>query len=537
MLALCTFVFFTALVAVLTWWWTRHDDHHTNDGYFLAGRSLGAIVIAGSLLLTNLSTEQLVGLNGDGYSFGMVVMAWEIFAAVAMVAMALIFLPRYLRTGITTVPEFLEQRYGRGIRIFASILMLLTLLTNLMPFVLYSGALAMTGFFDLNEAFGWSKMESIVAMTIALGVVGGIYAVYGGLKAVAVSDTLNGILLLVGGLAIPIFGLVRLGQGSFLAGCQYLIDHKPEMLNPIGGPKSEIPWPTLFTGMILLHLFYWCTNQVIVQRTFAARTLRDGQKGVLLAAAFKLLGPFYLVLPGIIAWHLFEGSLEKRDFAYPRLVQEVLPTWMTGFFAAVIFGAILSSFNSGLNSATTLFSLDLYKGWLKPEASEQEQVRVGQWFGLVTGMAAIAMAPFIYYYPGGLFSLMKELSALYNIPLLAVVIVGMTTRRVPPVAAFVALIVGMALFAWFGLGQEYFGLGEKYTIVGYQFHYLHFAGLTFAVMVLLMLLVGLIRPLAKPWYPPDATNDVDLTPWRFALPGGIAVLVLVAGMYALLSRF
>lgn len=530
MLALCTFVFFTSLVAVLTWWWTRHDDHHTNDGYFLAGRSLGAIVIAGSLLLTNLSTEQLVGLNGGGYTSGMVVMAWEIFAAVAMVVMALVFLPRYLRTGITTVPEFLEQRYGRGIRIFASILMLLTLVTNLMPFVLYSGALAMTGFFDLKGAFGWSEMESIVAMTITLGVVGGIYAIWGGLKAVAVSDTLNGGLLLLGGLAIPIFGLYRLGKGSFLAGCQHLIAHKPKMLNPIGGPESDIPWPTLFTGMILLHLFYWCTNQVIVQRTFAARTLRDGQKGVLLAAAFKLLGPFYLVLPGIIAWHLFEGSLSKADYAYPRLVHEVLPTWMTGFFAAAIFGAILSSFNSGLNSATTLFSLDLYKGWLKPEASEQEQVKVGQGFGLITGIGSMIMAPFIFYYPGGLFDLMKELSVLYNIPLLAVVIVGMTTRRVPPLAAYVALLVGMAFFGWFALVQ-------KYTIGEYTIHYLHAAGITFALMVLLMLVCGLVRPLAKPWYPPDATNDVDLTPWRFAVPGGIAVLVFVAVMYALMSRF
>jgi SSS family solute:Na+ symporter len=530
MLAFSTFVLFTALVAALTWWRTRHDDHHTSTGYFLAGRSLGAIVIAGSLLLTNLSTEQLVGLNGGGYSSGMVVMAWEVFAAVAMVAMALIFLPRYLRTGITTVPEFLEQRYGRGVRIFASILMLLTLLTNLLPFVLYSGALAMNGFFNLNEAWGWTQMQSVVAMIVALGVIGGIYAIFGGLKAVALSDTLNGVGLLVGGLCIPIFGLVHLGEGSFLAGCRYLVDHKPEMLDPVGGPGSEIPWPTLFTGMILLHLFYWCTNQVIVQRTFAARTLREGQKGVLLAAAFKLLGPFYLVLPGIIAWHIFQGGLEKGDYAYPELVRTVLPEWMTGFFAAVIFGAILSSFNSGLNSATTLFSLDLYRGWLRPNSSEQEQVRVGQWFGLAVGVGAMIVAPFIAYADDGLFKLMKVLSVAFNIPLLALVLVGMTTRRVPSKAAYPTLLLGMAFYCWFGLANNY-------TIAGQEFHWLHLAGITFALMVVAMLLIGLIIPLEQPWRAPEATGEVDLTPWRFAWPGGIAVLVLVAGMYALLSQF
>ena len=530
MLAIASFVAFTAFVAAVTWWKTRHDDHHTSAGYFLAGRSLGAVVIAGSLLLTNLSTEQLVGLNGGGYLHGMVVMAWEVFAAVSMVAMALIFLPRYLRTGITTVPQFLEQRYGQGIRIVASVLMLLTLLTNLLPFVLYSGAVAMNGFFDLNTAFGWSEMEAIVAMTIALGVIGGVYAIFGGLKAVAVSDTLNGLGLLVSGLTIPVFGLLRLGEGSFLAGCRYLVEHAPERLNPVGGPTSNIPWPTLFTGMILLHLFYWCTNQVIVQRTFAARTLKDGQQGVLLAAAFKLLGPFYLVLPGIIAWHLYhETPLGNSDNAYPQLVRDVLPHWMIGFFAAVVFGAILSSFNSGLNSATTLFSLDLYRGWLRPQASEQQQVRVGQWFGLAIGLGAMAMAPFIRYAPAGLFDLMKSLSALYNIPLLAVVIVGMTTRRVPPLAAYLAFALGVLFYGWFGLIQQN-------VLWGHEFHWLHLAGITFLLMVALMLGCGLVAPLKQPWTRPEPTGDVDLTPWRFAWPGGLAVLVIVAGMYFAMSR-
>lgn len=528
---LISFLGFTAMVAILTWWITRRDDHRSSAGYFLAGRSLGCVVIAGSLLLTNLSTEQLVGLNGGGYLHGMVVMAWEIFAAVAMVAMALVFLPRYLRTGITTVPQFIEQRYGRGMRAVTSVLFLLTLLTNLLPFVLYSGAVAMNGFFDVSERLGCTAMQAVVAMVVALGVVGGLYAIYGGLKAVAVSDTLNGVGLLVGGLAIPLFGLSKLGQGSLVAGMRRLVETAPEKLNPIGGSGSNIPFGTLFTGMLLLHLFYWCTNQAIVQRTFGAMSLREGQKGVLLAAALKLVGPVYLVLPGVLAWHLFGDALHGQpDQAYPMLVREVLPTAMTGFFAAVVFGAILSSFNSGLNSASTLFSVDLYKGWLRPDATDEDQVRVGKQFGTVIAIGSMAVAPFIGYATGGLFDLMKNLAALYNIPLLAVIVVGMASRRVPALGAYVALAVGMAFYAWFGFAQ-----GNR--MFGVPVHWLHVAGVDFLLMVVLMAVVGKLRPLQEPWTAPAATDDVDLTPWRRVRLASVVILALVVFLYVWMARF
>jgi SSS family solute:Na+ symporter len=263
---------------------------------------------------------------------------------------------------------------------------------------------------------------------------------------------------------------------------------------------------------------------VIVQRTFGARSLAQGQKGLLFAAAVKLLGPFYLVLPGIIAFHLFDGSLDDADNAYGALVQAVLPPWMLGFFAAVIFGAILSSFNSGLNSATTLFSVDLYKGVFREDASEAGMVRVGKIFGTAVAIGAIAMAPLIADFEGGLFDLMKRLSALYNVPLLTITLVGIFFPRMPPIAAKFALVIGPLFYGVFGLWQNN-------TLFGHQIHWLHLAGINIGLLTSVMLIVGTIWPRPKP-YEQVYTDEVDITPWRGLWPSAIAVLVLIVALYA-----
>lgn len=529
MFAVITFLLFTGLVAFLSWVFTRRDDHLSSTGYFLAGRSLTWIVIAGSLLLTNLSTEQLVGLNGGGYSHGMQVAAWEIFAAVAMIVMAALFLPRYLKGGVTTVSQYLKNRYDSTVGIIISVLLLLSLLTNLLPFVLYSGALFMEKVFRISEVFNIDETTALWLTTIALGVVGSIYAIFGGLKAVAVSDTLNGVGLLIGGLAIPVLGVHALGDGSIAEGFSQLTKEAPHLLNPIGKAGDNIPFSTLFSGMILLHVYYWCTNQAIVQRTFGARSLVQGQKGLLFAAAMKLLGPFYLVLPGIIAFHLFDGSLDDADNAYGALVQEVLPPWMLGFFAAVIFGAILSSFNSGLNSATTLFSVDLYKGVFRKDASEASMVRTGKIFGTVVAISAITMAPLIAEFEGGLFDLMKRLSALYNVPLLTITLMGIFFPRMPPMAAKFALVIGPVFYGIFGLWQDN-------TLLGYQIHWLHLAGINIGLLTVVMLIVGAIWPRPEP-YKQAYTGEIDITPWGGLWPSAITVLLLIVAIYAWMSQF
>ena len=193
-----TFIAFTALVAVIAWWRTRDDDLSTQDGYFLAGRSLTGPVIAGSLMLTNLSTEQLIGQTGQSFSTNMGPIAWEVTSAAALVILALVFLPRYLKMGLTTVPEFLENRYDSTTKRIVSIMFLLGYLLTYLPTVLYSGALVFNQIFEVDKRMGVSQMQGVIITAVAIGIVGACYAIFGGLKAVAVSDTINGIGLIIG---------------------------------------------------------------------------------------------------------------------------------------------------------------------------------------------------------------------------------------------------------------------------------------------------------------------------------------------------
>ena len=225
-----------------------------------------------------------------------------------------------------------------------------------LPVVLYTGSLAITTMFDVPGLLNVSKDMSIIICVLGIGIIGSIYAVFGGLRAVAVSDTINAVGLLIGGIMIPVFGLLEIGEGSVLNGMDILMNSNPEKFKVIGAPDSSIPFATIFTGMMLVQLFYWGTNQAIIQRALGAKNLQEGQKGLLLGSFLKILGPIIVVLPGIIAFHIFEGKLEIPDEAYPKLVSRVLPLSLVGFFAAVLFGAILSSFNSALNSSCLLYT-------------------------------------------------------------------------------------------------------------------------------------------------------------------------------------
>ena len=237
-----TFIAFTALVAVIAWWRTRDDDLSTQDGYFLAGRSLTGPVIAGSLMLTNLSTEQLIGQTGQSFSTNMGPIAWEVTSAAALVILALVFLPRYLKMGLTTVPEFLENRYDSTTKRIVSIMFLLGYLLTYLPTVLYSGALVFNQIFEVDKRMGVSQMQGVIITAVAIGIVGACYAIFGGLKAVAVSDTINGIGLIIGGFMIPIFGLLLLGNDNFLAGLRDLISVVPaEKFNAINPAHAMAP--------------------------------------------------------------------------------------------------------------------------------------------------------------------------------------------------------------------------------------------------------------------------------------------------------
>ena len=518
-----TFLLFTGAVALATYLLTRRTTEDSATGFFLAGRSLGPLVIAGSILLTNLSTEQLVGLNGGAFSDGAVMIAWETLAAVSMVVLALVFLPRYLKSGLTTTPEYLEKRFDPTTRLMAEGLLLTGYVVILLPAVLASGALFMSTVFDVPALFGGNRTVAIWATVWLIGLIGGAYAVFGGLKGVAVSDSFNAIGLLIGGLMIPFFGLAAISDsGSVIEGWKTLMAAEPAKFDAIGGADSAVPFGTVFTGVILLHLFYWNTNQVIVQRSLAARSLADGQKGVLLAATIKLLGPLIIVLPGIIAFHLFADQIASKDEAYGTLVKNVLPAPLTGFFAAAVAGAILSSFNSGLNSAATLFSTGIYKKRINPGASDHQMVKSGRAFSLVLALGAMLIAPVVALHSGGIFALLQEVNGCYAIPILAVMVCALFTRRIPAAAAKFAIIFGSVsyLLAAFVLKPE--------------INALHLQGIIFAITIAGMALIGKIAPRETPFIQ-SHSGDVDITPWRFAYPVAAFVVLCASGTYLYFS--
>ncbi|MBR9801524.1 solute:sodium symporter family transporter [bacterium] len=532
-----SFLFFTGLVAVLTWLITRNDDHETSSGYFLAGRSLTFPLIAGSLLLTNLSTEQMVGLNGAAFADGLCVMVWEVVCVVALVFMAWFFLPRFLKSGVATVPEYLEIRFDHQTQVITNVIFLVAYVGILLPIILYTGATGMMGILDvpsmlgsLPQAFGSNpETFSLWLIVLLVGVVGSIYALFGGLRTVAVSDTLNGVGLFVGGFMIAGFALAQLGgDGGMSAGVNEVWAEQQSRFNSVGGPKSSVPFGTIFSGIFLLNLFYWTTNQQIIQRTFGASSLAEGQKGVLLTGLLKLLGPVYLVLPGMLAFSMFAGEEMKADQAYGRLVNEVLPAPLTGFFAAVMIGAILSSFNSALNSSCTLFSLGLYKNVFRPDATEHEVVRSGKVFGWIVAISAMAIAPLLAQ-TESIFGYLQKMNGIYFIPIFAVVLVGMLTSRVPARAAKIALITGSAVIA-----TGYFV--PPFDKVVASMHEFQFLGVVFSWLVILMLIIGATSPRETEFVQEDA-GAVDMTPWAYAKPAGLILIMIVFAIYVTFADF
>ena len=524
---LVSFLFFTGLVAAITWWLTRKDDHETSEGYFLAGRTLTWPLIAGSLLLTNLSTEQMVGLNGAAFTYGFSVMVWEVVAVLALVCMALFFLPRFLKSGVSTVPQYLQIRFDQQTRMITDLIFLVAYAVILLPIILYTGATGLIGILDVQGLLGLqSHQQTLWVIVWLVGIIGSLYALFGGLRTVAVSDLLNGIGLLAGGLMISWFGLKALGDGSFLEGMVALTEGNEGRFNSIGGKDSSVPIGTVFSGVLLLNLFYWTTNQQIIQRTFGASSLAEGQKGVLATGFLKLLGPIYLVIPGMIAFAMFAGQDVRADHSYGVLVNTVLPTAYAGFFAAVMMGAILSSFNSALNSTCTLFSLGLYQSAINRNASNEQVVRSGKIFGWSIAIFSMSLAPLLAG-QDSIFSYLQKMNGIYFIPIFSVVLVGMLTRRVPPLAAKLALVSGFVVIA-----AGYFV--PPLALIVDSLNEFHFLGIVFAYLVVLMLIIGELSPLKEEWQQVDV-KAVDMTPWAHARKLGAILVLLVLTIYVVFA--
>lgn len=534
-----SFLGFTALVAGVSYWYTRRDRMTTWDAYFLGGRSLTGWVIAGSLMLTNLSTEHLIGLNGDAFNHTIAVTAWETTAALAMVATALYFLPRFLRMGLSTIPEYLALRYDRLTGVIAATAFLFSYVLAILPVVLLFGASGIDSLFGLRDAFGLSSSEVTWLLVWGVGTLGSLYAIFGGLKAVAISDTVNGVGFLVAGLLVPVLALIQIGDGNPWTGLSTVYVEQRAKFDITGDePGSFLPFGVLFTGMVVNQTFFWCAGQSIMQRGLGAKSLKEGQKGVLLAACFKLLGPLVIVLPGVIAYHLFQDTLGPEDYllAYPTLVNAVLPNWLNGFFAAVMVGAVLSTFNSVLNSSATLFCRDIYGAVLRPNASQREAVAAGRACSVALALAAMSIAPMIDT-AGSLYNYLQRINATFFGPMLAVILLGMLHRRFTAMSAKISLTGGPALFFLlvFTFEAEVQGFLQGLFGVQDQIHFLHFLALVFVVVVGFMALASWLRPAASGYVEPDAAK-VDMRPWRYAKAMGLLVCVCTIGCYALLAQ-
>lgn len=539
MLNLITFLLFTGLVAFIAYWKTHNDRMNTSEAYFLGGRSLTAWVIAGSLILTNLSTEHLIGLNADAFNHTIAVMAWETTAALAMVLTALYFLPRYLKSGFATIPDFLDRRYDQQTRIVATLLFLFSYVVAILPVVLLFGATGLESIFDVAETFGLTRQQAIWMLVWGVGTLGSLYAIFGGLKAVAISDTVNGIGFLIMGLLVPVLALMYVGDGNLFDGMSEVYTEEHEKFDITGDePGSFLPIGVLFTGMIINQVFFWCTNQSIVQRALGGKNLVEAQKGVLIAAGFKLLGPLIIVLPGVIAYHMFKDTISPDEYllAYPTLVKTVLPAGLTGLFAAVMVGAVLSTFNSVLNSSATLFSHDLYRTIIRPDADGRQLVKSGRICSIVLALGAMIVAPLIDT-EGSLYNYLQRINATFFGPMLAVIMLGFWTQRVSALAAKVGLIVGPILFYLLvfafddtvqSLIRGWFGISE-------DLHFLHFLALVFVVTIVLMLAISAAKPSTKIYAPIDV-KVVDTTPWRHAKFVGTIIVILTIGTYLLFAQ-
>lgn len=525
-------ILLTALIAGLTWWMTRGRTAGF-EGYFLAGRNLGMVSIAASLLLTNISTEQIVGLNGAAYKDGLCVMVWEVLSCLSIVVFALYFLPKYLRAGYATVPQFLEARFGKTLSLTVAGVFIVAYALIAMPIILYTGATGLNSILDLASLTGiQDPTANLWIMVAAIGATGAAYTLLGGMRAIAISDTIYGGLLLVGCLAIPIFALVHIQGGPDVGAALATVRREnPEHFKSLGGPETSVPWHTVMSGVFLLTFFYWTTNQQIIQRAFAGRSLREAQKGALLTAGIKLAMPLAVVLPGILAWHLFKNdpnAATQGDASYGMLVRRVLPAPLAGVFAAAIIGAILSSFNGALNSAVTLFGVDLCGGQAHTESSDRRRVLLGKAFGLVIAVVSIALAPWLAK-AGGVFNYLQKMNGIYFIPILVVVLAGWLIPKATGRTALPVMVASFALMVAVTLTP----LGDALAARGV--HGFHAVGLVFALSMALMIALSQCFP-GQPPAPAAPAVALDLSPWKHAKWVSAVIIAVLAGMYAVFMR-
>ena len=524
----------------------------SRDDYFLAGRKLTWWLIGISLIASNISTEHFVGMTGNAARNGIAVAGYEWVAAIALVFVAWWILPVMLRAGIYTMPEFLEYRFDRMTRSIMAALMVVFFVLTVLATVLFAGSTFLSSVLDLpgylQRAHGMSaEGADTLAFQIGvwgIGIAAGVYTVFGGLKAVVWSDLIQGLGLLIGGVVLAVLALVELGGGQgMVSGWQNFTaaqGDKMHLVRPLNDP--DLPWLALLTGIWIPVIFYWGLNQFITQRTLGAGSLKEGQKGVIFAAGIKLILPLIIVIPGMMAVQILSEKLDpsQMDSAYPMLMKELLPVGVLGLMIAAVAGSIMSTFNSGLNSAATVFTLDLWSVYVRKDMTERQFVTCGRTVTAILAVAACLWAPVIRSFDG-VFGYIQEFWGFVSAPTAAVFFVGLLMRRVPAGAARTAFIVGPLFYlasrspSWIWTSEEAEHTGGIVEIL-YQYSslsFLYHMFILFALLVGMMALWGKLNPLPTPAVLPNRPK-IDMQRWRGARPTGALVIAATIAIYLFL---
>ena len=438
--------------------------HKNAEDYFLAGRNLTWPIIGFSLFASNMSSNSLVGLAGAGYKDGFSVYSYEWMAVVILIIFAVFFLPFYLKNKIFTIPEYLEKRFSYPVRAYASgIAIILNILVDIAA-TLYAGGLV------INLIFPSLDLSVII---FGLAIIAGVYTITGGLSSVMYTDAIQAVILILGSTMITWFAYQEVGGWDPV----YAITD-PAHFNVIKSASDEaLPWPGLFTGVLLIGFYFWGTNQYITQRTLAAKNIRQGQWGAMFAGFLKLSILFIMIFPGAFARVLYP-DMEKMDMIYPTMLFDLLPTGILGIVLAGLIAAMMSSLDSGLNSVSTLITMDFYQK-IKSNASSQQLMKVGRWVTAIVMIIAVAWAPQIGNFEK-LWDYLQNTLAWFCPPVVALFVMGLFSKRINNTGAIWSIVIGLAITI----------ILITSTVLGntWQPHFLYMAGIHFGICCLVLLI-------------------------------------------------
>lgn len=529
------------------------------SGYFLAGRGLTWWLVGFSLIASNISTEQFVGMSGQAANWlGMAIASYEWMAAITLVGVAFVFLPKFLRCGIYTVPQFLEYRYGSAARLTMAILTILILVLVPTATVIFSGAKFVSEYYT-----GVAFVGDLTSMCWAIAGLAALYVFIGGLRAAAVTDMIWGISLILGGVFVAYFAMQYLAEADpVLLAKTATVPVDPASLENMGAVErlqalnagtaeeggklhmvrptddTDLPWTALVLGLWIPNFFYWGLNQYIIQRTLGSRSLAEGQKGIIFAAFMKLLIPFVVVIPGILAFNLFSEQLLNAageydyDKAFPVLVRNLIRphAWLSWFVIAALFGAVVSSLASMLNSASTVATMDLYQKVSGRDEEDPRLVKVGKGFVIIFAVVAAVVAPsFADPELGGVFKIVQEFQGFISPGILAIFLFGFLVPRAPRFIGMWGIVINAifyGLFKW-SLGPWMCQNGLWWAK---EISFLDRMSLCFVIVLIFCTVSTILKPLAEPIKMP--TNDqIDMRPSAGAKAMGAVVVVLTLLLY------